>query len=273
MEKRFEGKVAIVTGSAMGIGEAIARRLAAEGAAIVIADIEKELGTKVKEDLVAQGCRVIMTHTDVSLEDQVAEMTKAALDAFGRIDYLVNNAAATAAAHTANDKLFHDMTLAMWEKTLAHNLTSMMLCVKHVVPEIVKMGGGAVVNLSSVGGSFGSDANTAYSITKMGIVELTRSVAYQYGKQNVRCNAIMPGVTFTPALRESLPEPVHKMLNKYGACLPYWAEAEDMGSVAAFLLSDESRVITGATIPAECGVLATSSINAVGAIMADGHLF
>lgn len=190
-------------------------------------------------------------------------MVRHAVNSFGRLDLLHNNAAAISTAHMARDKLVTDMDVEIWDRTMAVNVRGVMLDCKHAIPEMIRQGGGAIVNTSSVASRFGAAQDVAYATSKAAIEALTRYVAAQYGKRRIRCNAVLPSVTLTPAVKANIPEKLMDMLRDFGNCLPYFAEPEDLARVITFLLSDDARHITGQSIAADGGYSVLSAAGAV----------
>ena len=259
----FQAKVAVVTGGGSGIGEATAKRLAFQGARVVIADINSAGAERVVQQIAAAGGSATAYVVDVADEAGVMGMVQHAMRTFGHLDLLHNNAAVISTKHMARDKLVTDMDVEIWDRTMAVNVRGVMLGCKHAIPEMIKRGGGAIVNMSSVASLFGAMQDVAYGTSKAAIEALTRYVAAQYGKQGVRCNAVLPSVTLTPAVKSNIPAALMDVLREYGNCLPYFAEPDDLARVITFLLSDDARHVTGQAIAADGGYSVPSAAGAV----------
>jgi NAD(P)-dependent dehydrogenase (short-subunit alcohol dehydrogenase family) len=232
---KLQGQVAIVTGAGRNIGEAIAKRLAAEGAAIAVVDLDRGRGDKVVSDIVAAGGKAKTYVCDVSEESQIIDTVKSVVADFGKIDILVNNAA------ISDNKHILDITKEQWDRTLAVTLTAPMLFGKYVAKEMIAAGrGGKMVNTSSTSGFFGRPRSIAYTAAKAGIVNLTRSMAIQLSEHNIRVNCVVPNKIGSPVGRDDF-NPNRRVLNlrnRHG--LP-----EDMANAILFLVSDESDFIDG----------------------------
>jgi NAD(P)-dependent dehydrogenase (short-subunit alcohol dehydrogenase family) len=247
----LDGKVGIVTGAGSGIGRATAERLAREGARIVVADINEGTARETVELITAAGGDARAQWADVSDESAVAAMCQAAVDAFGRLDLLHSNAADVGIVPRDLDVI--TMEVDVWDRTMAVNLRGALLGAKHSLPHMLAGGGGAIVNTSSDAGQMGDLSRVAYGASKAGIDSLTRYIATIYGKQNVRCNAVSPGVVATPALTANVPADQIEMFER-STVTPTLGKPEDIAGVVAFLLSDEARFITGQVINVDGGM-------------------
>jgi NAD(P)-dependent dehydrogenase (short-subunit alcohol dehydrogenase family) len=250
---RVEGKVAIVTGAASGIGRATAERLASEGARVVVADINAGGATEVATSI-GQG-RAIGVGVDVSKEEQVRAMVEAAVSTFGGLHILHNNAAITSAAHMARDGDVVGMDVDVLDATLSVILRGAVLGCKYAIPRMIESGGGSIINTSSNSSLGGDVVLTAYTAAKGGINSITRSVATQYGKQGVRCNAISPGTIMTPSVVSNVPQAVQDIMER-NTLVPRLGQPEDVANLVLFLASDESAYITGQLIVIDGGTLA-----------------
>lgn len=252
---RVDGKVAIVTGGAGGIGEATARALAREGASVVVVDIDGARATGVAEAIQASGSAALSVRADLSEEADVVTAIASTLSRFGRLDVLHNNAALTDSDFLARDTKVTELSLEVWEKTLAVNLRSQMLTCKHAVPEMVRAGGGSIVNMSSGASLKGDRTRTSYGVSKAGVNALTMYVATSHGKQRVRVNTIVPGLIITDAVRAHLTEGMLAVLGR-STLTPYLGQPDDIADLVVFLASDESRYITGQMIAIDGGMSA-----------------
>ena len=249
----LEGKVGIVTGGGSGIGRATAERMAREGASVVVADINPTGAAETVASIVDAGGAAIAQEADIASESSVKAMVQAALDSYGRLDVLHNNAANVFVVPNDLDVLTTD--LETWDATFATNVRGTFLCCKYALPHMLAAGDGAIVNMSSNAGQMGDLLRVAYGVSKAGVESLTRYVATMYGKQGVRCNAISPGVVATPALVNNVSDVELAMFTDHHLT-PYIAQPSDIASVVVFLLSGEARFITGQVINVDGGMLA-----------------
>jgi NAD(P)-dependent dehydrogenase (short-subunit alcohol dehydrogenase family) len=186
---RFEGKVAVVTGGGYGIGEAIVREFAAEGAAVVIAARSRERIESLAKAIVESGGKAIAVVTDVANEESVEHMVKRTLEAFGQLDILVNNAGIAGPT-----KIAPEITSAEWHETIEVNLTGAFYCAKHAAATMIERGrGGAIVNISSIAGRIGYPMRTPYAASKWGMIGLNHSLAAELGAHRIRVNCVCPG--------------------------------------------------------------------------------
>jgi NAD(P)-dependent dehydrogenase (short-subunit alcohol dehydrogenase family) len=248
--KRLEGKVAIVTGGGGGIGSAVARRLVSEGAKVAIADLFMDSAERAAEAL---GDAALPVRFDAADPESVKAMVEATVARFGRLDILHNNAAMTDPAKAPQDTTAVDIPLEIWREILDVNLTGYMLGCKYAIPHMIAGGGGSIVNTASNSGTAGDLARIAYGSSKGAIITLTRYVATQHGKQNIRCNSIAPGVVLTEALDKTVPG--LKEIIKRHILTPEFGTPDDIAALVAFLGSDESRYITGENISISGGGL------------------
>jgi NAD(P)-dependent dehydrogenase (short-subunit alcohol dehydrogenase family) len=246
---RLEGKVAIVTGSARGLGRAYALRLAKEGAKIVVADI---LDGKETVDLVRQqGGDAIYVHTDVTSEESTQDMARKAIEKFGRIDILINNAALFA---TIIKKPFYEIPAQEWDAVMAVNLKGPFLCSKAVYPHMKKQGKGKIVNVSSGVFFKGLPNFLHYAVSKGGNVALTRSLAREVGDANICVNTIAPGYTETEYLKENPQDPSEVTKTIIATrCIKRSETPEDLLGTIVFLASDDTDFVTGQTIVVDGG--------------------
>jgi NAD(P)-dependent dehydrogenase (short-subunit alcohol dehydrogenase family) len=248
----LDGKVAIVTGGASGIGEASARALAAAGAKVVVTGLHEARAQVVADSIAETGAETLALGFDTSDEAQVAEAMKATADKFGGIDILHNNAAITSVDFMMRDGMIHELDVDLWDQTMAVNVRGYMLCVKHAVPLMLARGGGVVVNTSSGAGMQGESVRAAYGTSKTAVIGFTRSVATQYGKMGIRCVAVVPGLTMTDTVATNVPPAMLEMMKRHTLTTEL-ARPEDVANAVVFLASDRAAFITGVILPVDGG--------------------
>jgi len=244
---RLKDKVAIITGGGSGIGRASAELFARKGAKVVVADFNEKAGQEAVAAIRQSGGEAIFVPVDVSDSAQVQRLVDTTLQAYGGIDILVNNAGILLFG-TALDTSLQD-----WERVIAINLTGTFLVSKAVLPHMIARGGGSIVNLTSSTGAHDAAANTvAYVTSKGGVALLTRAMAIDHAKHNVRVNAVAPGPTDTPMLRDAMsPE----QLDAFAATFPMGrlGRPEELARAILFLASDEASFVTGAILAVDGG--------------------
>ena len=247
---RVKDKVAVITGAASGIGRATAYLLSEEGANIVVADINDRGGEKTVQVIKDKKRPAIYLHTDVTKSDQVQTMAQSALNEFGRIDCLVNNAA------ICKGEEVHETDEETWDLDIQVVLKSQYLCSKAVLPYMIEGGGGSIVNISSVNALMGFGASS-YSAAKAGVLSLTRTMAVRYGQKGVRVNAICPGTIHTEIWEERVAKDPH-VLDRLAKWYPLGrvGKPEDIANAVLFLASDESSFATGAVFVIDGGLTA-----------------
>jgi len=251
MAGKFEGKVALITAGGSGIGAATARRFAAEGASIVIADISGTRAEQVSSEIAAKGAKVKWLKMDASDPEGIQAAIRVALDNWGRLDVTFNNAGHSVAAR------LEDITLETWNRILAVTLTSVFLGMKYSLPIMRNQGGGAIVNTASISGLAGDYGMSAYNAAKAGVVNLTRAAALENAKHRIRINCVCPGpinTRVTQLLGGNDPAGLREKFNQ--SPLGRIGEPEEIANTVAFLASEEASLITGAAIVADGGLTA-----------------
>jgi NAD(P)-dependent dehydrogenase (short-subunit alcohol dehydrogenase family) len=241
MEEDLDQKVALVTGGGSGLGQAAVRLLAAAGARVLVADIDVDGGESTAAGVVEAGGEAVFLRTDVTSEPEVEAMVAKAVDTWGRLDCAINNAGTTGPS-----KSTADYSLEEWNGVVALNLTSVFLCLKHEIPQMVEQGGGAIVNTSSGAGLMGFAGLPAYVATKHGVIGLTRASALEYVKAGVRINAVCPGSTRTPMLEGFMGgDPVIEKAMAQSAPIGRLARPEEIAEAMVWLLSDAASFVIG----------------------------
>jgi 3-oxoacyl-[acyl-carrier protein] reductase len=249
----LEGKVAIVTGAASGIGAATIRFLARERAKVIISDINLEGVQKLKEDLASKGAQAVAVKTDISDLVQVRQLTEKALVAFGRIDILVNNAGISP-KHQGKKHTLWEMDVAEWQRVIDVDLNGYFLCCHEIVPHMIRNGWGRIVNISSLAARIGGQvAASHYTAAKAGVIGLTKSLAAEVGKYGITVNAVTPGRIDTPLIRDVPPEVNAEFAKR--TPLGRLGTAEDIAGAILFFTSDTASFITGATLDVNGGLL------------------
>ncbi len=241
----FNGKVAVITGGASGIGLATARKLLSEGAKVVLVDWNEdvsEIAKTLNNDALGIRC-------DVSSDTDVQKSVNDIIEKFGHIDFLVANAGIGGGPNKA-----HEVSVDEWNKVIGVNQTGVFLMNKYVISEMLKTGGGAIVNTSSMYGLVGTTMSFAYSASKGAINQMTRSLALTYARDNIRVNAVAPGYVDTPILAEVPKDMKDAMANQ----LPVGRLGKDteIANLICYLLSDDATFITGAIVPIDGGFTA-----------------
>jgi len=246
---RVKGKVALVTGGASGIGLSSATLLAKEGAKVVVADYNTDGAKEAAENIKANGGEAVGIFLDAGKEESIKEAVEFTVKQYGKISVLFNNVGST---NLKKDLDVVNIDLDEWDRLMNLNLKSVLLGSRFAIPYMIENGGGSIINTASMAGFFGDPIRAAYGASKAGVVNLTRYIATQYGKENIRCNAVAPGLILTPAAKNNMSQQLLDVFGKYNQ-LPYHGEPDDIGHTVLFLASDESKFITGQTIQVEGG--------------------
>ena len=249
----LEGKVAIITGAGSGIGRATSKIFAREGAKLVLADVVEDGGKQTLAMVADTGTDAIFVKTDVSKESEVDALIAKAVATYGRIDCAFNNAGIE-----GKNGLTHECERDNWDRVIAINLTGVWLCMKAEIAQMLKQGGGgAVVNTSSGAGLAGVRGMPAYVAAKHGVAGLTRAAAIEYGKHNIRVNAVCPGPIRTPMMDRLLGKrPDAEARFARGGPLKRLGEPSEIGETVAWLCSDHASYVTGLPMPVDGGFMA-----------------
>ncbi|HEY0915197.1 MAG TPA: SDR family oxidoreductase [Solimonas sp.] len=247
--RRLENKVIAVVGAGSGIGAVTAQRLAAEGAAVVVADINTASARSVAAGIVADGGQATAVNCDIADDASVATMVRATVTAYGGLDGLHVNAADMRAILSDGDAL--DVSLDIFDRSLAVNLRGHLLCTRHALPELLKRGG-AIVYTSSGAADMGEPTRVSYAVSKAGLQALMRHVASRWGKQGIRANAIAPGLVLTEQLRDHFPENLRQATLAITRSTRL-GTSEDIAAMVAMLMSDDGAWINGQVIGVDGG--------------------
>lgn len=247
---RLEGKVAVVTGAASGMGKAIAELYAQEGASVVVSDLNFEGAEAVVAGITSNGGKAIAVKTNVAVLDDINAMIDTAVNEFGTLDILVNNAGIM-----DNMAPIEDVNDERWDLIFDINTKGVMRAIRKAIPIFLEKGNGVIVNTASTGGFSGAHAGVAYTASKHAVVGITKNTGFMYAQKGIRCNAIAPGATITNIANTMT------NINEFGlsrtkvtqGVIPRAGQAEEIAKVALFLASDESSFVNGAVITADAG--------------------
>ena len=259
------GKVAIVTGSTSGIGIGIARVLARQGAHVVVTGRRAERGEAVAQEIRDEGFSASYHKLDIMDERSAAALIEDTVQSHGKLDILVNNAASV----NAQDGNVADLTAEAWDEMLQSDLRSVFLLSKYAIPHMKRNGGGSIINTGSTAGVNGNLGWSAYGPAKAGVANLTKNIAYQYGKDNIRCNCIHPGLIIPPQHPSNVPQFFKDIyleqidVNRCGC-------PEDIGYMALFFASDEAAFVTGQEICVDGGMMSHAPIYSALRKLAEG---
>jgi NAD(P)-dependent dehydrogenase (short-subunit alcohol dehydrogenase family) len=246
----YAGKTVILTGAGGGIGATTARLLARLEAMLVLADLNLPAAQAVADEI-GGGCLAVAV--DIGTPGEVARLMARTMAAFGRIDVLINNAAALGPGMGPEfDRDVETTPLEVWDEAYRVNVRGTMLMCKHALPQMVAQGGGAIVNVASNLALQGHVIQNAYSSSKAAVIQLSRCIAASHGRRNIRCNVVLPGLTMTPSVRDHMPEAVRAAVFAENL-LPQPGTPEDLANLIAFAGSDAARNITGQLLVSDAG--------------------
>jgi len=249
-EKAMKGKVVIVTGAGSGIGRAASLLFAEKGARVAAVDLDPAGAAETVKQIEARKGEAILIQADVSKTDQVQAMVRRAVEAFGRLDCAFNNAGVEGGLFPLDQ--YREET---WERTIAVNLTGVWLCMKYEIPEMLRTGGGAIVNAASAAGVIGVPNHYAYVASKHGVVGITKSAALEFGARGIRVNCVCPGIIDTPMTERFIPEGARPLFEQ-GHALKRFGTAREVAECVVWLCSDAASFVTGHAMLVDGGITA-----------------
>ena len=250
---RLEGKVALITGGASGMGKVASQLFADEGAKVVLTDVSDATGGATASEIGASGGQALYVHADVSKESDAKAMVDATIERFGRLDILYNNAGVMMSADGSVDTTEE----SVWDTTLAINVKGVAFGCKFGVPAMIASGGGSIINVASFVAWMGAaTSQTAYTASKGAVLAMTREIAVEYARKGIRCNALCPGPIDTPLLAELLSDPVRRQRRLVHIPMGRLGQAEELARAALFLASDDSSFMTGTSLIVDGGITA-----------------
>ena len=250
---RLDGKVALITGGGSGMGRVASALFANEGARVVLTDVNDDAGETAAKEVEAAGGQAVYVHADVSIEADARDMVRAAVERFGGLHVLYNNAGIM----LGDDGSVDATDETVWDRTLSINVKGVAFGCKFGIPAMMASGGGSIVNVASFVAWMGAaTSQTAYTASKGAVVAMTREIAVEYARRGVRCNALCPGPIDTPLLAELLSDPARRQRRFVHIPLGRLGRAEELAKAALFLASDDSSYMTGASLIVDGGITA-----------------
>lgn len=248
----FKGKIVLITGSGSGIGRATAIMFAEKGADIMVSDINEKGGLETVELVKKTGQKAAFCKTDVSNLEQVKNLVKTTVDTFGKVDIAVNNAGIG-----GDFKVTHEYPVDNWDKVIAINQTGVFYCMQAELEQMVKQGGGAIVNIASIAGLKAQPYTAAYTAAKHAVVGLTKTAACEYARYKIRVNAVCPVFTMTPMVSDMLTiDPTFEKKLLRNIPLRRYGKPEDIANAIVWLCADETDFVTGHSMPVDGGMTA-----------------
>lgn len=250
---RLENKVALITGGASGMGMVASQLFSSEGAKVVLTDVSDDAGEEVAEKIRSAGGEATYVHADVSSDSDARAMVEAAVETYGGLTILYNNAGVM----LEDDGSVHSTAEAIWERTLAINVMGVAHGCKYGIPAMIESGGGSVINVASFVAWMGAaTSQTAYTASKGAVLAMTREMAVEYARKGIRCNALCPGPIDTPLLAELLSDPDRRQRRFVHIPMGRLGQAEELARAALFLASDDSSYMTGTSLIVDGGITA-----------------
>jgi NAD(P)-dependent dehydrogenase (short-subunit alcohol dehydrogenase family) len=250
---RLDGKVALITGAASGMGKVAATLFAGEGAAVVVADVTDGAGQATVEEIGGAGGMGAYVHTDVSSATEAEGMVRFAVERFGGLHVLYNNAG----IFPSDDTSVIETPEETWDRVMSINLKGVFLGCKYGIPAMLDSGGGSIINVASFVALMGAAApQIAYTASKGGVLSMTREIAVEFARRNIRANALCPGPVETPLLAELMSDPARRERRLVHIPMGRLGQAHEVVNAALFLASDESSLVTGATFVVDGGITA-----------------
>ena len=250
---RLEGKVALITGAASGIGKVAAALFASEGAKVALSDVADDAGASTVTEIEGGGGEALYVHADVSKPAEAKAMVDRTVERFGRLDVLYNNAG----VFPADDASVIDTPERVWDLTIDINLKGVFLGCQYGIPAMLETGGGSIINVASFVALMGAAVpQIAYTASKGGVLAMTREIAVEFARKGIRANALCPGPIETPLLAELLADPQRRDRRLVHIPIGRFGRAEEIAKAALFLASDDSSLMTGAALVVDGGITA-----------------